>query len=500
MLLCTLFVQAALAGKSDNSLTFASQKEVTAIDPYFDTSREAIVLSMHVQDGLVYWDPATNKYLPLLAKQFRWISSTILEFDLREGIFFHDGSSFGPEDVLYTINFIANEDNGVLNYGDIKWLKSTEQVDKDTVRIILDEPFPSALAYLALTLPIFPENHYDPAPLKADGKKAYATVPPNGTGPYKVTVFKPGERVEMIENENYFKDSPKSNPSIKKLIYRTIADDSTQIGELMSGGIEWVWGVSIDQAAGLSTIPNLTVVNAPTMRISYLTFDVQGKSGEEAFKKSAVRKAFGHAINREAIAKSFMGANSSVVNSACHPSQFGCTDDVPAYEYNPDKARTLLKEAGYPNGFTFDMYGYREREVTEAVIGDLGKVGLKANMRSMKYSALRDLIREGKVGVANMTWGSSSIPDVSAITSYFFGGGPDDPANDHEVMGMLKEGDTATEPSDREVAYRGALQKIANEGYWMPLFSYTKNYIFSSDLSFVPTPDEYPRFFSAHWK
>jgi peptide/nickel transport system substrate-binding protein len=490
----------AFAGKSDNSIVWAAKKEITAVDPYFDTSREVLVLSMHIHDGLVYYDPGKNEYHPLLATKVTWVDNTTLEFDLRQGVVFHDGSTFGPEDVVYTINFIANEDNGVLNYGDIKWLDRAEKVDADTVRIYLDEPFPAALAYLSLTLPILPENHYEKAAVQAGGKRAYGAVEPMGTGPYKVTSFEPGKRLEAVANPDYFTDSPKGTPAIKKMVFRTIADDSTQIAELMTGGIDWIWGIAEDQANGLRGTPNLTVTNAPTMRISYLTFDIKGTSGMDHFTKTAVRQAFGHAINREAIAKSFMGPNSAVTNAACHPSQFGCESDVPVYDYNPQKAKDLLTQAGYPNGFTFDIYGYRQREVTEAIIGDLHKVGLKAKLRSMKYSALRDLIREGKVGVANMTWGSSSIPDISAITSYFFGGGPDDPAGDADVTAALKEGDMSTDPAVREAAYSRALKKIAKEAYWIPLFTYAKNYIFSSDLEFKPTPDEYPRFFTARWK
>lgn len=491
---------AAQAGKADNSLVWSASREVTAVDPYFDTSREVIVLAQHVHDGLVYWDPKADTYEPLLAKDFRWVDSRTLEFDLRDGVTFHDGSTFGPEDVVYTINFAADESNGVLNYGDIKWLDRAEAVDDDTVRILLDEPFPSALAYLALALPVLPEGHYDDAPAGSDGKKRFQAVEPNGTGPYKVTSFKAGDHVDLAVNPDYFAGSPKSTPSIERLLYRTIADDTTQIAELMTGGVDWIWGMSTDQAAMLREAPNVTVVNAPTMRISYLTFDNEGESGTDLFTDARVRRAFAHAINKENIAKNLMGENSQVVASACHPAQFGCTGDVPTYEYDPEKARALLAEAGYPDGVSFDLYGYRDRQVTEAIAGDLAKVGLEGELRWMKYAALRDLIRDGKAGVANMTWGSSSIPDVSAITSYFFGGGPDDPANDAEVKAALAEGDAATDPATREAAYQKALTKIAEEAYWVPLFTYTKNYAFSSDLAFEPTPDELPRFFTAQWK
>lgn len=133
-------------------------------------------------------------------------------------------------------------------------------------------------------------------------------------------------------------------------------------------------------------------------------------------------------------------------------------------------------------------------------MGDLAKVGIRTNLTWLKYAAARDLIVEGKAAVANMSWGSSSIPDVSAVTSYFFGGGPDDPANDETVQADIREGDLSTDPDVRRAAYARALQRIADEAYWIPLFSYTKNYSFNAQLDFTPTADELPQFYAARWK
>ncbi|MCL7466763.1 ABC transporter substrate-binding protein [Phaeovulum sp. NW3] len=489
-----------LAGPDDNSLVWSADKEVTAVDTYFDTSREAIVLAQHVYDGLVYWNPDTQEFLPLLASAFRQIDPVTVEFDLRDDVTFHDGSSFGPEDVVYTFNFIADEANGVLNYGDIRWLKSAEQTGDHTVRLHMNEPFPAVLSYLALVLPILPEGHFDAAEAGADGRKRFASVPPNGTGPYRVTAFGAGDRIEMARNEAYFAGGPKSAASLDAITYRTITDGATQLAELMTGGVDWIWGFDNDQAAALKQAPQLAVVNAPTMRISYLTFDLKGSSGSDVFTKPEVRRAMGHAIDRENIAKFLMGENSDVVNAACHPSQFGCTGDVAVYGHDPEKAKALLAEAGYPDGFSVELYGYRDRQVTEAIMGDLAEVGIKTNLNWMQYGALADLIREGKVPVANMTWGSSSIPDVSAITSYFFGGGPDDPANDPQTQEAIREGDLSSDPAVRLAAYEKALQRIADQAYWMPLFSYTKNYAFDARLEFTPSADEMPRFYASGWK
>ncbi|HDO51512.1 MAG TPA: ABC transporter substrate-binding protein, partial [Rhizobiales bacterium] len=240
--------------------------------------------------------------------------------------------------------------------------------------------------------------------------------------------------------------------------------------------------------------------NAKTMRVSYLAFDVDGSSGQDFFTKKKVRMAVAHAINRESITKNLVGPASVVIPSACHPDQFGCAQDVPKWDYDPAKAKKLLAEAGYPNGFEFDIYAYRQREYTEAVIGDLAKVGIKAKLTYLQYRALRDLVWKGKTPINHMTWGSNSIPDVSAITSNFFSGGRDDPAKDPEVIKAIEEGDTSTDPAARKAAYKRALTKISAELYWLPMFTYAKYYVYSKDLDFKTTPDEIPRFYTAKWK
>jgi peptide/nickel transport system substrate-binding protein len=134
------------------------------------------------------------------------------------------------------------------------------------------------------------------------------------------------------------------------------------------------------------------------------------------------------------------------------------------------------------------------------VIGDLKNVGITANLNFMQYRALRDLAWEGKTPINHMTWGSNSIPDVSASTSHFFSGGRDDPAKDPEVISWLADGDTTIDPAAREAAYKKALKKISGEVYWLPMFTYAKYYVFSKDLDFRTTSDEIPPFYAAKWK
>ncbi len=488
----------AMAGKANDTLVWATDREQAVIDPYYNNTRELVIIGQTIWDMLLFRDLDTGEFKPLLATSYKWVNNTTLDFELRKDVVFHNGKKFNADDVAYTINWVANKDNGVLTYKNVSWMKSAEKLGEHKVRINLHKPFPAALPYLSNAVAIMPTGHYDNAPKKPDGKPDIGAIKPVGTGPYKFVNLKVGESLTMAKNDNYLKGSPKGQPQIGNLVFRTIKEMNTQMAELLTGGLDWMWDVPKDQAEKLAS--RVQVVNAPTMRVSYIQFDTNGKSGQDFFTKKKVRQAFAHAVNRQSIAKNMVGGASVVTHSACHPVQFGCAQDVPQWNYDPAKAKKLLAEAGYPNGFTFDLYAYRQREFTEAVIGDLAKVGIKANLKFMQYRALRDLVWKNQTPVNHMTWGSNSIPDVSAITSHFFSGGRDDFAKDPDVIKSLEIADTSTDPALRRKEYKKALSKISGELYWLPMFTYAKYYVFSNDLDFKVTPDEIPRFYTAKWK
>jgi len=490
----------ALAGKADDTLNWATDREVAVIDPYYNNTRELVVMGHLGWDGLMFLNLETGDYEPLLATSWEWIDNTTLELDLRDGVTFHDGSSFGSEDVVYTVNHVVAEDSGVLTAANVNWMASAEALGPLKVRIHLKKPFPAAFAYLANAVFIMPEGHYDSAPVGADGKKDYGAVKPNGTGPYRFVESKAGEYVLWAKNDTYMKGTAKGTPSIGSIKFRTIKEGNTQIAEILTGGLDWIWDVPKEQAEQLEAGGGVTVENAKTMRISYIAFDVNGTSGDEYFTDKRVREAVAHAIDRAAITRNLVGPASVVINAACHPDQFGCTDDVPHWDYDPAKSKALLAEAGYPDGFETTIYAYRQREYTEAVIGDLAKVGIQANLNFMQYRALRDLVWKGETPLHHMTWGSNSIPDASASTGHFFSGGRDDPAKDPEVVKWLADAGTSTDPAERKALYKKALSRISGELYWLPMFTYAKYYVYSNDLNFQTTSDEIPRFYAASWK
>ena len=485
---------AALAGKADDTLNIVWEREIENVDNYFNTAREGIIVSRLTWDSLIYRDPQTLEYKPLIASSWRWVDPVTLEFEIKQGLKFHNGEALDARDVAYTYNWVSNPDNGVKTQQNVSWIKSAEAIGTDKVIVNLKAPFPAALEFVSGPLSIYPEDYYKEVGPDGMGLK------PVGSGPYKITTVEPGRKIVWEKFDGYMADSPKGQPSIGKIVQRTVPERNTQIAELLAGRADWMWRVPADQADRLNASGRVQVVNEQTFRIGYVTMDAAGVTGDTPLKDPRVRQAVAHAIDRGKIVQALVRGKSEVVHAACFPIQFGCTDDVAKYPYDPAKAKALLAEAGYPDGFTIDFYAYRERDYAEAMMNYLNAVGIKTNFNFLKYATLRDKIRAKEVPMAFMTWGSYSMNDVSAITSHFFKHGRDDLALDADVKAALQVGDTSIDLEERKTSYKAALQKIAESAYWLPLWSYNTNYAFSNEVNFTPTADEIPRFFTASWK
>jgi len=502
--LAVLAASPVLAGKADDTFTWTTSTEMDTPDIYYGNQREALINTYAQCDSLIHRDPLTNEYQPLLATSWEWIDDTTLELKLREGVKFHDGSDFDAADVAYTLNHVAAPDSDMKLRVIVDWIDHVEAVDPTTVRIHAKAPTPAAFEYLTGTSPIFPEGHYEDAPVVpgADGttRRDWGAVLPVCTGPYRLADYKPGESLTLVKNEDYFEGSPKGQPQIGTIVYRTIKDPETQLAELVTGGVDWIWSVPPENADMLAAMPNVTVEGAATMRMSFLALDAAGRTGENPFTDRRVRQAVAHAIDSEAIATNIVGEGSAVLRSICVPVQAGCTTDVTQYEYDPDKARELLAEAGYPDGFSTPFHAYRDRPYSEAVLNYLRDVGIDGDLQFLQWRALRPLIVDDQTAIAHLTFGSNGILDASASTGHYFQGSSDDYARDEEVMDWLAAAERETDSDRRNELYARALGKIADEAYYIPLFVYGRTYAFNSDFQYPITDDEMAHFYLGSWK
>lgn len=484
----------ALAQKSAGAIRFAYDQAPENVDPFFNNVRIGVIIGANVWDTLIYRDPNTNEYKGQLATSWKQIDDKTIEFELRQGVKFHNGEEFDADDVVYTLNFVSKPENKVVTQGNVNWIGAAEKLDKYKVRLTTKEVFPAAIEYLAGPVVIHPNEYYEKVGPKGQNEK------PVGSGPYKVSNYVPGKSITLEANKDYFKDSPKSQAKVGKVEIRFIPDRQTQMAEALSGGVDMIMHVPKDQADQLKTVPTLQVVSGETMRIVFMQLNALENSPAPALRDERVRKAIIHAIDRESMVKNIVGDGSRVLNTICFPSQFGCTDEGAArYPYDPAKARALLAEAGVKD-LTLDILAYRERNQTEALIGYLQQVGIKTNLRFLQYAAMREQISTNKAMLTHQTWGSFSVNDVSASTPNYFAFRTEDITRDAAVRDLLVKGNNSVAPDVRKEAYKGALKIIADKAYAVPLYSLPVYYVADKNLNFKAYPDELVRFWEMTWK
>ncbi|MCA2013648.1 ABC transporter substrate-binding protein [Cereibacter sphaeroides] len=485
----------ALGQQADNAVRFAYGQALENPNPYYTTLRLGVILGRNVWDTLITRDLDTGEFAPLLATEWTWIDDTTLEMTLREGVTFHDGTSFEADDVVATLTYVSNPDNRIVSQQVASWIASVEKTGEHTIRIHTNGPAPSAMEFLSTQLAIFPAEYFTgPA-----GESAAAL--PVGTGPFQYTEYSPGGDIVLSRFADYTATDAKGAASLDRVTIRTIPDIQTQVAGMLSGELDFLMGLPRDQADQLGPLPMVHVESGETMRIVFLQINTTETSPNEALRDVRVRQALNFAIDKEAISTNLVGEGSTPINAVCFIDQFGCTEEgITAYPYNPERARELLAEAGYGDGLTIELAAYRDRNLSEAIINYLNEVGVTVTLNYMQPAALRDGMRAHTTELVQMAWGSYSIYDLSASTPVYYGGQPDDNNNDPELIAILDQTAQTVDAEERAALFQQALARISEQAYAVPMFSLPIYYAGAEGLSYQTYPDEILRFWEYSWQ
>ncbi len=486
----------AVAQKSADTMRIVFRDAVTDVDPYYNQLRTGLVIAHQAWDTLVYRDPDTFAPKPLLATAWKVVDDTTIEFTLRHGVTFHNGDAFTADDVVYTFNLVSAPDSKISTPSNANWIEKAEKIDDFTVRVKLRKATPAAFEYLSMVLPIYPKTYREKL-----GAEAYAKAPV-GAGPYRITKVEPGE-VDFQRYDGYYADSPKGRPAIGKLQVRFVPDATTEMTELLAGRAEFIWNFNADQFDAVNRMPALQALRQESMRVGFLRMETAGNT--EANKPLAnpkVRQAIFHAIDRAQIAKQLVQGGSRVPLAPCFPTQFGCDSEAgTTYDYDPAKAKRLLAEAGYPNGFETELVSYILPQWGASVQGYLAAVGIKAKISQLQVQTLiQRCLQRGECPLDLGSWGSYSINDVSAILPVFFGGSGEDHARDPELKRLITEAGSTMDVATRKKDYSAAIKIVMDQAYWVPLHTYVTTYGLSKTVDFKPYADELPRFWLTKWK
>ena len=496
LLAVSIVATPAQAGKADNSVVFAFDQTLQSADPYFNNQLIGAIVADQVWDTLIFRNPDTGALVGNLATAWRWADERTLELDLRRGVKFHDGAEFDADDVVYTLSLVSKPETRVLNPELVRWIDHVEKLDRHKVRIVAKQPVPTALTYLASpSFVIHPRDYY------ARVGPAGMNERPIGTGPFRVAEHARGKYLRLVANPDYFTGGPKSRPKLDKLEIRFIPDAQTRVAEAVSGGVDLIPRVIRDQAEQLRAVASVKIVSAESTGYAYIQINSMANTPAPQLRDVRVRRAIMHAIDREAMTKFIVGEDSRVLHAECHPNMFGCDDaGVPRYAYDPQKARQLLAEAGLADGFDIDLYAWRDRNQTEAIIGYLGAVGIRAQMRFLQFPAVRAAVRSGRAPLTHSSLSSALTGDVSTSVSQFHNFSPDDVNRDPELRRLLQEGNSTMDPEARKAAYRKAFTLIAERAYVLPLYSVPGYYVAARDLEFKPYADNILRFWEMSYR
>jgi len=494
ILLALVTAAPAWAQKSADTLRITWREAVLDPDPYHNPLRNGIVLGQQAWDGLISRDPETFALRPLLALSWKYIDDTTIEFELRPGVTFQNGDKFTADDVVYTVNQ-ALGDPLLAVPSNFAWLAGAEKVDDLHVRIHLKRVFPAALEYMAIVLPILPSGY------RSLMGPAGFSQEPIGTGPYRITQVTP-DLITLDRNDSYFKDSPKGVPAIGHIAIHQVASPQAELDELKHGDADWIWSYAPEKAAEIAANPALVEVRAESMRIGYLSLDAAGRSGAgNPLTNLKVRQAVVAAIDRATLSRSLVAVGARVPDAPCFPTQFGCDQAAASHVvYDPARARALLAEAGYPNGFDTELVSYVLPQYAEAIAANLAAVGIRARISQLPLGEAIQRAAAGTTPLYMGSWGSYSINDVSAILPYFFGGGDNDFARLPELESLVEQGGATTSVGERRQFYSRAIREITDQALWLPLHTYVTTYGFSRTLNFKPTTDELPRFYLSSWR
>lgn len=461
---------AAVPAWAAKDAVIAVGSNFTTLDPYDanDTLSQAVAKSFY--QGLFGFDKEM-KLVNVLAESYEASTDGLTyTIKLRSGITFQDGSDFNAEAVKVNLDRASNPDNHLKRYNLFKSVDSTEVVDPSTVKITLKQPFSAFINTLASPAAAM----ISPAALKKYGKDI--GFHPVGTGPYELETWNQTDFVKVKKFAGYWK---KGYPKLDTITWRPVVDNNTRAAMLQTGEANLAFPIPYEQARLLGKNPRLDLVTSPSIMQRYISLNVTQKP----FDNVKVREALSYAINRQALVKVAFAGYATPATGIVPPA-IQYSQSYPAPEYNPAKARELLKEAGYPNGFTTTLWSSHNHSTAQKVLQftqqQLAQVGIKVKVTAMdagqraaevedkgqKESGVRMFYTGWSASTGEANWAltplfaTQSWPPTIFNTAFY---------SNSQVDKDLTDALNTTDSEKKAAFYKDAQDRIWQDRPWIPL-------------------------------
>ena len=472
----------------------------SSMDPHFATTGQNQQLSAILYDRLIHIGDDGN-FVPGLATEWSVSDDRLTwTFTLREGVTFHDGSPFTAADAIFTFERIPEVPNSPAPFTQrLAAIESAEAVDDYTLVITTSEPAPGLPTDLS-TIYIVSQNVADAE--SADFDRGTAAV---GTGPYRQVSYSPGENLVIERNPDYWGDAP----DFENVTIRFLDNSASRVASLQAGEVDFIDAVPPNDLQRLREMDPITVVSAPSARMLYMgvdqledtTVQIDPEVGNP-FLDQRVREALSLAINREAIIDRIQFGSGAPANQFAPEGIFGHNPDIPQPEYDPERARELLEEAGYGDGWSMTIHGPAGRYVNDTdvllAIGQMwSQVGLDIEVENVPANVYfgQATAREFSAFMVafGITTGESSLAlrNVLGTVDEDRGWGSNNRFrySSEEFDAALERAFEAFEDDEREAALQEAAAIAAEDVAVIPLYWEGNNWAVRGDIDFTPSPD-----------
>ncbi|HZG71379.1 MAG TPA: ABC transporter substrate-binding protein [Chondromyces sp.] len=459
-----------------STLIYGKGGDAVSLDPAAVTDGESLLVTEQMFETLVNYDKQTTDIVPGLAKKWE-ISEDGLTytFELEEGVKFHDGTDFNAEAVVKNFQrWAKSHDEGKFAYyasqfggfeGDEGHVIKEVKADGEyKVVFTLNRPQAPFLKNLAMS----PFVISSPAAFEKHGET------PIGTGPYKFESWKRNDTITVVKNEDYWKEGL---PKTDKVIFKVIEDNSARLNALTKGEVDLIDGVNPSDVEKIKADQGLQIFERPSLNVAYLGFNVE----KEPFNNPKVRQALSHAVNKEAIIENFFGGTADPAKNPMPPTLAGYNDEIQGYEFDLEKAKKLLEEAGYKDGFNVDLWAMpvprpympNGQKVAEAIQADFEKIGVKANIVTMEWATYLEKLQAGESPLFMMGWtGDNGDADnflYTLLDQDNIGSNNYSRYANEEVHKLLIEAQSEVDEAKREELYKKAQELIHADAPWVPL-------------------------------
>ena len=506
--LLALALVPAHAAPKEREVSVGLQAAITSIDPHYHNLSPNNSLLLHIFEPLVKRD-ANQKMIPALATSWRAIDDLTWEFKLRKGVKFHDGTPFTAEDVVATYKRVPNVPNSPSSFATFtKPIVETKVVDPYTIVFKTAAPhvlLPSDLG----SVYIIPKAIAEKAATE-DFNSGKAAI---GTGPYKFVEYVPNQRVVMKANYGYWGGEEPWD----KVTFKILTNPAARVAALLSGDVQMIETVPTSDIAKLSSDKDFSLADKVSNRVIYVHLNqwndktvpfVTAKDGKpldkNPFKDVRVRKALSMAINRDAIADRIMEKKAVPAAQLLPDFFYGTSKKLKPPKYDPEGAKKLLAEAGYPNGFAMTIHGPNNRyinddKIAQAIAQFYSRAGIDAKVETMPSSVYFTRATKGDFGYMVLGWGTESGEQGSSLRSLL---ATHDPAkgmgvtnrgrySNPEFDKLLTEALVTMDDKKRETMIQHAAEVAMNDVGLIPIHYEVSTWATAKGFKYTPRTDQY---------